>query len=331
MLAPRALGLTVALLVVTAMSALAADPSAAWRGEWPRTDFSRSTVDLGDILSGGPPRDGIPPIDDPAFLPVEQAAKDLDPQEPVVSLIVNATARAYPLRVLMWHEIVNDTVGEIPVAVTYCPLCNTSIVFDRRVGGRVLDFGTTGKLRHSDLVMYDRQTESWWQQFGGEAIIGALVGTRLPVLASRLESVEAFRARAPRGEVLVPRDPTRRRYGANPYVGYDTAARPFLFDGTMPPAGIPPMMRVVAIGAEAWTLPLLRAKGVIVRDDLRLTWRAGQRSALGSASIATGADVGNVIVQRNGADEPYTVTFAFAFFAFNPRGVLHTETGPVAR
>lgn len=327
----RAIGLSAILLIASALAAIAADPSAAWRGEWPRTDFSKRTVDLAGILSGGPPRDGIPPIDDPMFQPGQQAAAALGPEEPVVSVILNDDARAYPLRVLMWHEIVNDTVGGVPVAVTYCPLCNTSIVFDRRVGGRVLDFGTTGKLRHSDLVMYDRQTESWWQQFGGDAIVGTMVGTRLPVLASRLESVEAFRARAPNGKILVPRDPGRRSYGSNPYVGYDTAARPFLFDGEMPPGGVQPMMRVVAIGAEAWALPLLRARGVLTRDDLRLSWKAGQRSALGSASIARGADVGNVVVQRNGADVPYTVTFAFAFFAFNPAGVLHTEAGPVAR
>ncbi|MFC3323608.1 DUF3179 domain-containing (seleno)protein [Mesorhizobium cantuariense] len=111
------------------------------------------------------------------------------------------------MRVMIWHEIVNDVVGGIPVTVTYCPLCNTGIIVDRRLDGRTLDFGTTGKLRNSDLVMYDRQTESWWQQYGGEAIVGDLAGRSLKILSSRLESLKSFRERAPEGRVLVPNDP----------------------------------------------------------------------------------------------------------------------------
>jgi hypothetical protein len=129
---------------------VAADP-ARWRDEWPLTDFTRHSVGLDEIVSGGVPRDGIPSIDDPAFVPVVEA--ELPANEPVIGLMVEGDARAYPLRILIWHEIVNDLVGGVPVAVTYCPLCNTGIVFDRRQGGRVLEFGTTGKLRHSDLVM----------------------------------------------------------------------------------------------------------------------------------------------------------------------------------
>lgn len=209
--------------------------------------------------------------------------------------------------------------------------CNTAIVFDRRLGGRVLDFGTTGKLRHSDLVVYDRQTESWWQQFGGEAILGALAGARLSLLPARLESFEGFRDRAPQGRVLVPRDPARRPYGTNPYERYDRAPGPFLFGGEPPPAGVEPMMRVVAVGDRAWALPLLRERGAVTDGDLRIAWRPGQRSALDTAEIARGADVGNVVVQRGGQDVPHTVTFAFAFFAFHPDGVLVTRNGPVAR
>jgi hypothetical protein len=150
----------VIFFVLTVANAIAAVP-ADWRTEWPRTDFANAAVPLHEIQSGGPPQDGIPSIDRPRFRIAAQH-RGLDAQEPVIGLVVGVDARAYPLRILMWHEIVNDVVGGVPVAVTYCPLCNTSIVFDRRVDGRVLDFGTTGKLRHSDLVMYDRQTESWW-------------------------------------------------------------------------------------------------------------------------------------------------------------------------
>ena len=137
-----------------------------WELAWPNTDFSISNVDPSEIMSGGPGRDGIPPIDDPQFAKITEISALAD-TEPVIGLVLNGEERAYPLNILMWHEIVNDEVGGIPVAVTFCPLCNAAIVFDRRVDGKILDFGTTGNLRHSDLIMWDRQTESWWQQFSG--------------------------------------------------------------------------------------------------------------------------------------------------------------------
>ncbi|MFQ5765345.1 MAG: DUF3179 domain-containing (seleno)protein, partial [Rhodospirillales bacterium] len=125
----------------------------SWGWEWPKTDFTKKSVDLGEILSGGPPKDGIPSIDRPRFVPVAEE-KDLAPSEPVVGLVIKGKARAYPLRILTWHEIVNDQLAGVPVTITYCPLCNSAVAFDRRVDGRVLDFGTTGKLRKSDMVMY---------------------------------------------------------------------------------------------------------------------------------------------------------------------------------
>ena len=295
-----------------------------WQPAWPKTDFSKAAVPFDEILSGGPPKDGIPAIDDPRFVPVAQA-QDLAPTEPVIGLEIDGDARAYPLRILTWHEIVNDTVGGTPVAVTYCPLCNAAIVFDRRVDGAATTFGTTGLLRHSDLVMYDRATESWWQQFLGEAIVGVQTGKRLALIPARLESWADFTARFPQGRVLVPGDPSLRPYGANPYVGYDSAARPFLYDGSLP-QGIAPMARVVAIGDEAWSLDLLRREGRIESGDLVLTWTPGQASALDSRAIAEGRDVGNVVVQRRGpeglSDVAYDVTFAFVFHAFRPEGAI---------
>ncbi len=318
----------VLLLVASAALPAAGNPQ-QWKSEWPRTNFSRATVDLADITSGGLPKDGIPSIDDPRFVPVGEVS-GLVPKEPILSLVIGEDARAYPLRVMIWHEIVNDVVAGVPVVVTYCPLCNAGIVFDRRLDGRMLDFGTSGKLRHSDLVMYDRQTESWWQQYGGNAVVGDLAGRSLEMLPSRLESLASFRMRAPKGRVLVPSNPRFRRYGTNPYVGYDQAPRPVLFTGDVPDK-VPAMMRVVAVGKEAWSLPLVREKESIVAGDLRISWRPGQVSALDTSDIARGADVGNVVVQRRGNDVPHAVTFAFAFFAFEPDGVLYTETGPIRR
>ena len=313
-----------ALVATLGVGSAWADPY-SWSSEWPNTDFEKTSVEFSEILSGGPPKDGIPSIDDPIFIPVSEE-KSLGPMEPVVGLEINGDARAYPLRILTWHEIVNDTVGGAPVAVTYCPLCNAAIVFDRRVGDQVLEFGTTGKLRNSDLVMYDRTTESWWQQFLGEAIVGDLLGEKLTLVPARLESWERFKARHPDGQVQVPNNPGIRPYGANPYVGYDGASQPFLYDGEYP-EGIEPMARVVAVGDQAWALDLLKEAGTIESGEIVLTWEAGQNSALDTRDIAQGDDVGNVIAQSHTdgqvSDIPYDVTFAFVFHAFRPDGTLH--------
>ena len=296
-----------------------------WKPAWPKTDFSKHSVAFEEIMSGGPPKDGIPSIDDPKFVPLAEA-KDLAATEPVVSFRIGDDARAYPLRILIWHEIVNDTVGGVPVSVTYCPLCNSAIVFDRRIDGRVLDFGTTGKLRNSDLVMYDRQTESWWQQFTGTGIVGEFDGRILKFLPSRVESFARFTERHASGRVLVPNNPRMRPYGANPYQGYDSAARPFLYRGDFP-EGIAPMAYVVKVGKEAWPLDLIRKQGELIAGDIRLRWVAGQNSALDSGVIAEGRDIGNLIVERRDGDkwkdEVHDLTFAFVFHAFVPDGTLH--------
>ncbi len=207
--------------------------------------------------------------------------------------------------------------------MTYCPLCNSAVVFDRRLDDRVLEFGVTGNLRKSDMVMYDRNTESWWQQFLGEAIVGELTGSRLKAIPARLEAWEKFSARHADGRVLVPSGNVRRPYGVNPYRGYDRAQRPFLYRGDYP-KDIAPMTRVVAVGTQAWSLPLLRDKERVESGDLVLTWEPGQSSALDAEKIAEGREVGNVVVQRKTGsglvDVPYDVTFAFVFHAFQPEG-----------
>ncbi len=320
----------VILAFLLAASLAIAQPS-HWASEGWRTDFSKFVVPLTDILDGGPRRDGIPPIDEPRFRPASEIT-DLTPQEPVIVFPIGPKARAYPLRVLTWHEIVNDTVDTLPVAVTYCPLCNTAIVFDRRLDERVLDFGTSGKLRHSDLIMYDRQTESWWQQFTGEAIIGWLAGRRLKLLPSKIVSFKEFKATAPNGPVLIPNDAAARRYGTNPYAGYDSRAEPYgLFQGELP-KGMPAMARVVfargAAGPVAVAMSHLAAKRRLIHEGFTFVWEAGSSSALDKAQIAAGRDVGSVTV-TGPAGEPavHDVTFAFALYAFHPDAVILTEAG----
>lgn len=323
--------LTLAAIILANMGTAQADAE-RWKREGWRTDFSKTTIEFDEILSGGPPKDGIPAIDSPIFKPIA-GITDVADNEPVVSLTVVGKARAYPIRILIWHEIVNDTLAGVPVTVTYCPLCNSAIVFDRRVDGRVLDFGTTGKLRNSDLVMYDRTTESWWQQFTGDAIVGAMVGKSLKMLPARLESYAQFKAREPAGSVLVPNDPTLRNYGQNPYIGYDRATKPFLYNGAMP-EGINPMARVVAICTKditfAVALTLLRKKRALAQSGVTLSWQAGQTSAVDARDIAKGRDVGTVtasIADSNGKPTPipYDVTFAFVFHAFHPKHKIRTQ------
>lgn len=286
---------------------------------WPNTDFSRRTVDLAEVLSGGPPRDGIPAILDPAFLRAADE-KRLADREPVITYQPDrGPARAYPIRYLIWHEIVNDVVDGRPVVVTFCPLCNTGMVFDARLDGRALTFGVSGLLRNSDMIMYDHQTESWWQQALGEGIAGAMTGRRLAQLPAWMESWSAFRAAHPDGLVLDEPD-WRRAYGTNPYRDYDTT-RPFLYSGEDPPHGIPPLERVVRVGDRAWPLSRLRKAGRITEAGVTLTWTEGQASALDTGEIAQGREVGNVRVRdAQGRDVPHDIPFAFAFHAFHPDG-----------
>ena len=304
----------------TAASMAVASPE-FWAFEWPDTNFEETSVENWvEILSGGPPKDGIPALDDPSFVAVADK-KGLLPREPVITLEIDGEVpRAYPIRYLTWHEIVNDVVGGIPVAVTFCPLCNSGITFDRRIAQGTLSFGVSGKLRNSDMIMYDRETESWWQQAIGEAIVGDLNGTELDTLPSWMESWSAFTERNPDG--LVMEEPNfPRTYGANPYVRYDSSHRPFLYSGEMPPHDIPALVRVVRVGDAAWPLTRLADAGTLTENGITFSWSEGQASALDSARIGAGREVGNVRVRdADGNDIAHDVMFAFAFHAFWPDG-----------
>jgi hypothetical protein len=266
---------------------------------WDQTDFCQHSVPYSEIRSGGPPPDGIPPLDDPQFETVEAAGAWLQPQSPVIALELEGEAKAYPLSILIWHEIANDIVGGVPVAVTYCPLCNSAIVFDRRVGDETLTFGVSGNLRNSDLIMWDRQTQSWWQQFTGEGIVGVYTGTQLSFLPSQIVGFGTFAEQYPDGQVLSRETGFSRSYGTNPYAGYDSAETPFLFEGEIDPR-LPAMERVLAgrIGGEAVAYPfsLLQQEGVIndAIGDMPVVafWQGGVTSALDAGAINDSRDVG---------------------------------------
>lgn len=287
--------------------------------EWRKTDFSKSSVNIEEIGSGGPPKDGIPAIDKPKFISVKQADLWLNNQEPVIVLTIAGHTHAYPLQVLIYHEIVNDELANIPVSVTFCPLCNASIVFDRRVEGKVLDFGVTGKLRKSDMIMYDRLTESWWQQFTGKAIVGEYTGTVLKQIPASIVAYSDFRESYPTGLVLSKKTGYIRPYGRNPYKGYDRVGdSPFLFNGETD-GRLPAMERVIFVryGKQHRLYPFSLVKELsVINDELGalkivILGKPGTLSALDAEEIVKSRKIVSVTAWSRRIDGEI-LTFEFA-------------------
>ncbi len=271
------------------------------------TDWTRRTIDDWEEilagLGGSDPRDGIPPIDDPIFETPALASQWLSDNEPGAMVIVDGDARFYALSILTRHEIVNDAFGDVPVAVTYCPLCNTAIAFDRRVNGEVLRFGVSGLLRNSDLVMWDDQTVSLWQQVTGEGIVGEYAGANLEPVSTAIVSFGQFREAHPDGKSLAAESAFgRTTYGSNPYVGYSTSARPFLFDGEIDDRELA-LSRVVGVtagdAARAYAFDDVRAAGAIndVVGNQPVVILSGGRTtdALDGPIIAGSANIGTAL------------------------------------
>jgi hypothetical protein len=264
------------------------------------TDFSISSLPFDQVIGGGPPKDGIPAIDDPKFESIDAARTWIDGQAPVIALELEGEAKAYPMAILTWHEIANDTLGGEPVVVTFCPLCNTALAFRATVDGVVHDFGTTGNLYLSNLIMYDRQTETWWQQASGLGVIGEQMGTQLEFLPAQIVSLDQFETDHADGTVLSRETGFQRDYGRNPYPGYDRADEsPFLFSGTAD-GRIAPKERVATTGtsdqAIAFAYPELSEVGVATEtvdgEPIVVFWAPGTRSALDDSSINDSDDIG---------------------------------------
>ena len=186
------------------------------------SDGTKYIIHPSKIRSGGPPPDGIPPIDNPIFETVDEADGWLGDDELVVALKRGESVRIYPLDILVWHEIVNDTVAGDPVLITYCPLCGSAIAFSREIDGQAVEFGTSGKLYNSNLIMYDRLTETYWTQIGGKAVIGELTGKELEPVSINTVTWGVWKVLHPDAEVLSRDTGFSRRYGQDPYGNYYT-------------------------------------------------------------------------------------------------------------
>lgn len=297
------------------------------------TDFSNSIIDLEELLVGIPisdPRDAIPPIDNPRFEAVSESDW-IEDQEPGVLIEIEGDARFYPLSVMTRHEIVNDEIAEVPVAVTYCPLCNTALVFDRRFEGETLRLGVSGLLRNSDLVMWDDVTQTLWQQVTGEAIVGKHAGESLTPLASAIVRWADFRDTHPDGQALSSDQGFGLVYGSNPYEFYSSRGRPYNFYSGEIDDRFPALERVVGISVngidKAYPFSLIN-KVRVVHDNLGgqelvVFWGASDTAdALDSGLIADAIGIGTGIVYN-----PVVDGERLTFVASGDTEFVDNETG----
>jgi hypothetical protein len=330
-------GLGLGLASTTAVAQSSLPPDAPRALQQFDTDLTNTTVDLSTLRSGGPPKDGIPSIDNPSFVSIGAARDWIDPKEPVIALEIDGEVKAYPLQILTHHEIVNDRVGGMPVAVTFCPLCYSSIAFKRTLDGAPVTFGVSGLLRNSDLVMYDRTTETLWQQFTGEAIVGDRAGAELEIVPSQLISFRQFTENYPNGRVLSRDTGHNRPYGQNPYAGYDDVdSSPFAYDGPTDDR-LPPKEKVIAVELDgthkAYPHSVTKEKRVIhdtVADrPIVVVHAPGAVSALDARRIAESKEDGSTGVFDRRADGR-TLTFSYAGdgrFTDEETGSTWTVTG----
>lgn len=188
------------------------------------TDGVKHLIPLDKIRGGGPPKDGIPSIDNPVFADI-QSSQFMSNSDTVIGLEINGEAKAYPIFILVWHKIVNNKVGNTPVSVTYCPLCYTNQVFERIIDGQAVEFGTSGKLYNSNLLMYDRLTESYWSQALGMAVKGELTGYELNLIPFDVITWGDWKKLHPDTLVLTIDTGYIRSYATDPYGNYYTEPR----------------------------------------------------------------------------------------------------------
>ncbi len=284
-------------------------------------DFSRHSIPLDEILSGGPEKDGIPAIMQPKFLSAKEAGRELKDADRVLGVVRNGVAKAYPIKILNWHEIVNDRIGKQAVVVTFCPLCGTGMVFDGTVAGKPMTFGVSGLLYQSDMLLYDHRTESLWSQIKQEAVTGELTGTRLRLLSSTHTTWKQWRNRHPDTLVLSRDTGHRRDYDRDPYMGYYKSAG-LMFGVRKVNRAYHPKEKVIGIrlgdAVKAYPFSELAKTTGTVQDDLdgvavRVIYDKTSKTAQ--------------ILNEKGEPLPSVVGFWFAWYAFHPGTEIFTEKG----
>jgi len=274
-------------------------------------DISNATIPLDEIRSGGPPRDGIPAIDQPKFIRPAKADFMQDDDD-VLSVTVGGETRAYPLRILVWHEIVNDTLSGEAIAVTYCPLCGTAMVFSRRIGGRVLDFGVSGLLYQSDVLMYDRQTESLWSQLAMASVSGRSVNATLEWLPSQQVTWLAWTKKFPQGKVLSTQTGFSRNYSGNAYADYKRSSAT-MFSVPAHRSELLPKEWVIGVqvdgAARAYSIRVLAEQKTITDAPIEIIYDPESRLAT-AKNLETGETL------------PVVKVYWFAWQAFYPRTQL---------
>ncbi|MCF6190111.1 MAG: DUF3179 domain-containing protein [Cocleimonas sp.] len=275
-------------------------------------DLANSTIPVSKILSGGPPRDGIPSIDKPKFI-VANKASYLKPHDRVIGVEINGKARAYPIRILNWHEIVNDNFYGTPIAVTYCPLCGSGIVYESRFGGSAHIFGVSGLLYNSDVLLYDRETETLWSQILSKGISGKLVGKTLTIVPSSHTSWGAWKKRHPNTQVLSTDTGAGRNYNRSPYEGYDKGRETY-FPIEFRSKKYHPKERVIGVTINGKHKVYPFSELAKLENDSLQDMFSGQQLELSF-------DVENrdgTIKNSSGRILPSINTFWFAWYAFHP-------------
>ncbi|MGE3151994.1 MAG: DUF3179 domain-containing protein [Nitrospiraceae bacterium] len=293
-----------AILILSAWLGLGKTPTTTF-------DLTRHSVPLDQIVDGGPGKDGIPAILQPQFVPAAEATF-LSDGDRVLGLTLGHDAKAYPIKILNWHEIVNDSVGGKPIVVTYCPLCGTGIAFEAIVQGRRHTFGVSGLLYQSDLLMYDRQTESLWSQVGMHAVAGPLTGEKLTPIFLEHTTWAEWRAAHPATLVLSTKTGSFRNYDHDPYLGY-AERRDLMFDTTHFDPSYHPKEWIVGVEingvTKAYPFSELKNTRPPIIDQVggrSITIRFNRQSR--SASV----------LDADGKPLPSIMAFWFAWYAFHP-------------
>jgi len=279
-------------------------------------DLSKASIPFKEILRGGPPKDGIPAIDNPKFAPVGKASF-LEDDDKVFGVSFGNDRRAYPLSILVFHEIVNDVVGGRPVAITYCPLCGTAMAFDRKFGEDILSFGVSGLLYQSDVLMYDRKTESLWSQLAMRSVSGKMMGKKLNWLLGEMMTWKAWREKYPDSSVLTTETGFFRDYRIVPYRGYEQSSRVnFPFPEVRRELRNKEWVAGVIVNSKAYSFSLKKLaaepdhKAILKDDDtlLDVTYNPVTREVQ--------------VLDENGKSVPVVQVFWFAWQAFYPETIL---------